>query len=86
MLKDDLPKIMSCPSCEKKAVLVDKECTAGKNGIVFDLLSYDCICGESFTTTETDTISLNRFTKANRIHNGRELRKTKISRCIKSLK
>lgn len=86
MSKDKLQKIVTCGLCGKTAVLTEKQATVGKTGTTFDLLSYECTsCKESYTTTETDSISLNNYTKATRIHNRKELRKKKISRCIKHL-
>jgi hypothetical protein len=44
------------------------------------MLSYDCkFCNESYTTTESDTITLNRINSKIRS----EVRKGKINKCIK---
>ncbi len=76
-----LPKVLVCASCTKAAVLVKKLATITNSQVQFDLLSYDCSCGESFTTTESDTISLKNYTTSRRIHNRKELRKEKIIKC-----
>jgi len=75
MLKDNLPKYHDCSFCGSgTAILIERKCTAGKS-VTFDLLTYQCTCGESFTTTETDTISIRRFTIASRIQGRRDKRK-----------
>jgi len=79
-----LPKHIDCPSCRKKALLVSKLAEQTKY-IHFDLLSYDCSCGESFTTTESDTASLKNYQSARNSYNRRELRKEKIIKCLDNL-
>lgn len=77
-----LPKVLVCARCTKAAVLVKKLATITNTQVQFDLLSYDCSCGESFTTTESDTISLKNYTSSRRINNRRELRKERIAKCL----
>ncbi len=69
MLKDNLPKTIDCPSCDKISFLVEENRVFVKNHISvngnlypihINALIYRCECGESFTTTESDTITLKR--------------------------
>jgi len=70
MLKDNLPKDIDCPFCNKISVLSEENRSFVNNHISgngnlypihINALIYRCDCGESFTTTESDTITLKRI-------------------------
>jgi len=69
---ENLEKIKYCPfgSCIGYMLLKKEKRTVNKNNGEFltgDWLFYECEnCGERFTTTESDEISLNKLKKTNR--------------------
>lgn len=88
MLIDKLPNDIICGYCSNYATLVENNRTMSISGITInvDVLSYDCsACGESFTTTESDTISLYRYQNRLRINNRRRYRILKIKKCLDNL-
>lgn len=56
-----VPIIEQCPFCSKRGVeLNTRKLVVSK--IFYDWYFYDCkFCGESFTTTESDTVSYENF-------------------------
>ena len=79
-----LEKLIHCPTCGVESILIENtnDIYINKIGkyISVDMLSYDCkFCNESYTTTESDTITLNRIQSKIRS----EVRKDKINKCIK---
>lgn len=74
---------INCAVCVSKAILEEYEndmyIDRIKKKIKFKMVSYICkSCGESFTTTESDTIVVNRINKAIRS----EQRKMKIKKYV----
>ena len=74
---------INCAVCSAKAILEEYENEIYINSInkkiKFKMVSYICkSCGESFTTTESDTIVVNRINKEIRS----EQRKSKIDKLI----
>ena len=74
---------INCTTCTGTAILEEYEneiyIERIKKKIRFDMVSYMCqSCEESFTTTESDTIVVNRINKEIRS----EQRKSKIDRLI----
>ena len=66
--------LCKCPFCGDYAIL--REIDSIINGINLRILSYECDrCRESFTTTESDTITVYRHNKAKRIFNRNKNRK-----------
>jgi transcriptional regulator NrdR family protein len=60
-----IPKYIDCPSCMDKAAIADVETDIYSRrlnrNVRVRVLSYECKrCGESFTTTESDTVSMLR--------------------------
>jgi len=79
-----LEKIIHCPGCGVESMLIENTNNIYINRIgkyiSVDMLSYDCkFCNESYTTTESDTITLNRINSKIRS----EVRKDRINKCIK---
>lgn len=58
-----LKKEITCPHCNKKAILVEKPIRIfnGSEYIEVQGLSYLCLCGSVFTTTESDTETMKRY-------------------------
>jgi rubredoxin len=72
-----------CPMCDSKARLEEYEndmyIDRIKKRIKFKMISYSCdVCTNSFTTTESDTIVVNRINKGIRC----EQRKSKIKKYV----
>ena len=63
----NINKSIGCPGCDRVAILIERNTiffnrNHGRNyKISLDVLIYECECGESFTTTEIDTITFNRY-------------------------
>ena len=54
---------MNCPYCSGKVLKTEVEAAYGI--VKYSMISYICnICMESFTTTESDSISLDRYIRA----------------------
>lgn len=74
-------KIIECPSCGSIATLEEYHARTFANSIKefidYNYLSYSCECLESWTTTESDTISISTYT--------RKIRSVRRKRCIKNL-
>ena len=78
-----LEQQISCPMCGTKARLeeYDNEINSSRDGkkIKFRMISYACdACTNSFTTTESDTIVVDRINKAMRC----QQRKSKIKKYV----
>lgn len=76
-----LEKIICCPTCGVESILEENTNDIYINRISryisVNMLSYDCkSCKESYTTTESDVITLNRINSKIRS----ELRKDKIKK------
>jgi len=75
MLKDSI----DCPSCGDVSHLKIKTwsgfSTSPKISFFYKSLVYSCICGEHFTTNESDTITMNWYD----IEKRRSIRKYKIN-------
>ena len=86
MLPENIPHSLRCPYCqpldgwEEQEAKLEWNLHPHPNGTKSDYLTYRCDkCKNGFTTTESDTISLNRYHSKKRSL----LRKDKIVRCIK---
>jgi Zn finger protein HypA/HybF involved in hydrogenase expression len=78
-----LEKLIHCPGCGVESMLIENTNDIYINRIgkyiSVDMLSYDCkFCNESYTTTESDTITLNRINSKIRS----EVRKDRINKLI----
>jgi len=78
-----LEQQISCPMCGTKSRLeeYDNEINSSRDGkkIKFRMISYACdACTNSFTTTESDTIVVDRINKAMRC----QQRKSKIKKYV----
>lgn len=62
-----LKKEITCPHCNKTAILVEKPIRIfnGSEYIEVQGLSYLCLCGSVFTTTESDTETMKRYYSSN---------------------
>ncbi len=86
ILPKSIPHSLICPSCQpfdgwkEQLANLQWQFHPHPNGLKSEYLSYYCDkCSNGFTTTESDTISLNRYNSKKRSL----LRKNKINKCIK---
>ena len=71
-----LEEQISCPYCSNVAKLritkVNSGFFADNTEFTYEYLCYTCVeCNESFTTGDSDTITLNNYNKGRRGHNRR---------------
>ena len=62
LLPSNIPHTIGCPRCEEIQAILQWQFHPHPNGGKSEYLSYHCDkCNHSFTTTESDTISMNRY-------------------------
>ena len=82
-MSNELITNINCAFCNRLAKLCENHTRTFANSIQefvsYSYLSYDCECGESWTTNESDTISVSRY----RLKIRSSKRKKSINKCIK---
>lgn len=80
-----LPKTETCPVCGKTSFLSEYDVVVS-GYVAIKMIAYKCIgCDESWTTTESDSITLNRFSVSKRITDRRNNRKLIINTLFNEL-